>query len=71
MCWHSPAVYERDGWGPSYWEKFHAPEDKAPTEYWIEEPPSPAHDRMMIVSGAADHRLFFFTEESEESFFGR
>lgn len=61
---------ERDGWGQSYWDKFFAPEDKVPMEYSIEEPPSPKHNRMMIVSDAKEHRLFFFTEESEESFFG-
>lgn len=61
---------ERDGWTADYWEKFYAAEDKTPMAYSVEEPPTPAHNRMMIVSDAEEHRLFFLTEESEESFFG-
>lgn len=61
---------ERDGWGQSYWDQFFEPEPKTPMEYSIEEPASPEHNRMMIVSDVKEYRLFFFTEESEESFFG-
>jgi hypothetical protein len=37
----------------------------------LEEPKTPEHTRMMIVTdgGRNEHRLFFMTEESEESFF--
>jgi len=61
---------ERDGWSASYWEQFYENPPK-PMKYQVEEPPSPEHTRMMIVSDAAEHRLFFMTEEAEESFFGR
>ena len=62
-----------DGWGPDYWEKFFEKEPKRPMKYQIEEPPSPEHNRMMIVSdyGALEYRLFFMTEEAEETHFGR
>jgi len=62
---------EKGGWSQSYWEKFFEPEEKVPMRYAIEEPSSPEHNRMMIVSDHDEYRLFFFTEESEESFFGR
>ena len=64
---------EKDGWGKDYWEHFFEKEPKTPMRYMIEEPESPAHNRMMIVSDyeAKEFRLFFFTEESEESFFSR
>ena len=62
-----------DGWGPDYWEKFFEQEERVPMKYKIEEPESPEHTRMMIVSDYAVHeyRLFFLTEEAEERFFGR
>lgn len=64
---------ERDGWGRAYWDKFFEPEPKKPMRYLVEEPPSPAHNRMMIVDDArlGETRLFFFTEEAEETHFGR
>ena len=62
-----------DGWGPDYWDKFFEREGHVPMKYLIEEPESPEHSRMMIVSDYAvnEYRLFFFTEEAEERFFGR
>jgi len=53
------------------WQQtFERTEDKN-MRFKIEEPQSDNHDRMMIVSDYAgrEHRLFFFTEESEERFF--
>jgi hypothetical protein len=40
-------------------------------KYLAEEPKTPEHTRMMIVTdyGRNEYRLFFMTEESEESFF--
>jgi hypothetical protein len=40
-------------------------------KYLSEEPETPEHTRMMIVTdyGRNEYRLFFLTEESEESFF--
>lgn len=63
---------EKDSWGRAYWEKFFEPEPKVPMRYRIEEPPSPEHDRMMIVSDYAvkEYRLFFMTEEAEEGLYG-
>ena len=64
---------EADGWGQDYWDKFFEKEERIPMKYWIEEPESPEHTRMMIVSDYSEraYRLFFFTEEAEERFFGR
>lgn len=59
------------GWTQSYWDQFYEPEPEGAMEYSIEEPASPKHNRMMISSDAKEHRLFFFTEESEETHFGR
>jgi hypothetical protein len=40
-------------------------------KYLLEEPETPEHTRMMIVTdnGRNEYRLFFMTEESEEYFF--
>ena len=59
------------GWGLEYWNKFFEDEKKAPMKYLLEEPETPEHTRMMIVTDYArnEYRLFFWTEESEESFF--
>ena len=60
----------RAGWGPDYWEKFFEHDPRPGMKYMVEEPPTPAHNRMMIVSdfSANEYRLFFMTEESEDSF---
>ncbi len=57
-------------WGLDYWNKFFE-EEKPGWKYLIEEPETPEHTRMMIVTdcGRKEYRLFFWTEESEESFF--
>ena len=64
---------EKDGWGRTYWDEFFETDKIPPMKYRVEEPPSPAHDRMMIVTDFAvrEHRLFFMTEEAEETHFGR
>ena len=40
-------------------------------KYLLREPETPEHTRMMIVTeyGRDEYRLFFLTEESEESLF--
>ena len=58
------------GWTLAYWDRCIEPRVDATTRFVVEEPPTPAHTRMMIVTDAREHRLFFLTEESEESFFG-
>lgn len=58
------------GWGLSYWNKFFVDYDRSDMDYLVEEPPTPTHTRMMIVTdhGAKEHRLFFLTEEAGDHF---
>jgi hypothetical protein len=59
---------KRSGWTADYWQEFF--EDKAEPgwKFMVEEPRSPEHVRMFIVTDAKakEYRLFFMTEESEE-----
>jgi hypothetical protein len=59
------------GWSLEYWNEFFENEQKPGMKYLVAEPETPAHTRMMIVTdyGQKEYRLFFLTEESEESFF--
>ncbi len=59
------------GWDAAYWDKFFEAEARPGMKYMAEEPATPEHTRMMIVVdyGTKEYRLFFMTEESEESFF--
>jgi hypothetical protein len=59
------------GWDREHWNKFFETNERTDMKYLAEEPASPQHTRMMIVTdyGAKEYRLFFMTEESEESFF--
>ena len=59
------------GWTLDYWNEFFELEKKPGMKYLVEEPPTPEHTRMMVVADfhAREYRLFFMTEESEESFF--
>ena len=59
------------GWGPEYWNKFFEDEERPGMKYLLEEPETSEHTRMMIVTdcGRNEYRLFFLTEESEESLF--
>ncbi len=59
------------GWTPEYWNKFYEDEKRTGWKYLIQEPETPEHTRMMIVEdyGRRESRLFFLTEEGEESFF--
>ena len=62
---------EMTGWSLDYWNNHFEHEEKPSMKYLAEEPQTPEHTRMFIVSdsGARECRLFFMTEESEESFF--
>ena len=62
---------EATGLGLDYWKQFFENENKQDMKYLLEEPKTPEHTRMMIVTdnGRNEYRLFFMTEESEESFF--
>jgi hypothetical protein len=59
------------GWGLEYWNESFEGEKIPGMKYLMEEPATPEHTRMMIVTdyGLNEHRLFFLTEESEESLF--
>lgn len=59
------------GWSIEYWNNNYENIDSPTMKYLLEEPATPLHTRMMIVTdyGRNEHRLFFMTEESEESFF--
>jgi hypothetical protein len=59
------------GWGTEYWNEFFENEKRPGMKYLVEEPVTPQHTRMMIVSDYEknEYRLFFLTEESEESLF--
>jgi len=57
------------GWSLEYWNKFYEDTKKPGMKYLLEEPATPEHTRMFIVDDVNEYRLFFLTEESEESFF--
>ena len=59
------------GWDLNYWNKFFGDNERSDMRYLVEEPETPGHTRMMIVSdyGANEYRLFFLTEEAEDRFF--
>lgn len=59
------------GWDLEYWNSFFETEERPGMKYLLEEPETPEHVRMMIVNDydRNEYRLFFLTEESEESFF--
>jgi hypothetical protein len=59
------------GWTLEYWNKFFEDNETAGMKYMVQEPETPEHTRMMIVTdnGKNEFRLFFITEESEERFF--
>ena len=59
------------GWSLDYWEKFFEGEKPAEMKFLLEEPETPEHNRMFIVSDyeSKEYRLFFLTEDSEESLF--
>ena len=59
------------GWDLRYWERFFADNQRIDMKYLAEEPETPEHTRMMIVtdSSAKEYRLFFLAEEAEDRFF--
>ncbi len=59
------------GWGLDYWNTFFEDEAIPGMKYLLEEPAAPDQVRMMIVKDFPrnEYRLFFLTEESEDSFF--
>ncbi len=63
---------ESSGWTAEYWREFFEDEADLDWRFMVEEPKSPEHNRMCVVTDheAREHRLFFMTEQSEEDFFG-
>jgi hypothetical protein len=61
----------QSGWTREYWNEFFEDEKKPGMKYLVQEPETRKHTRMMIVTDYEnnEYRLFFLTEESEESFF--
>lgn len=59
------------GWDLEYWNRFFEDEKRPGMKYLLEEPETPEHTRMMIVTDydRNEYRLFFLTGESEESLF--
>jgi hypothetical protein len=59
---------KRSGWTAEYWQKFFENNAKPGWKFMVEEPRSPKHVRMFIVTDnkAKEYRLFFMTEEDEE-----
>ena len=69
-------MYLRLGGGSStghtadYWRKVIEPYTGPGWRFMVEEPKSPAHNRMFLVMDpkAMEHRMFFLTEEAEDRF---
>lgn len=59
------------GWDLHYWNRFFEENEEPDMKYLVQEPRTPEETRMMIVTdyGVKEYRLFFLTEEAEESFF--
>lgn len=59
----------KSGWTADYWQEFFENEAKPGWKFMVEEPKSAKHVRMYIVTDnkAKEHRLFFMTEEEEDS----
>jgi len=59
------------GYTAKHWQTSFEDDVKEGWRFMIQEPESPEHDRMMIVTDFAvkEYRLFFMTEESLENFF--
>lgn len=62
---------DSSGWTADYWRKFFEDEVKPGWRFMVEEPRSPKHDRMWIVTDpeTKEYRLFFLTDQSTEDFF--
>jgi hypothetical protein len=58
------------GWDFHYWNRFFEDNEVPGMKYLVQEPRTPEETRMMIVTdySVKEYRLFFLTEEAEESF---
>lgn len=55
------------GWTESYWDKFFEKEENK--KYFFTEPNSPKENRMYIGTDGENRRLYFLTEEGDESLY--
>ena len=55
------------GWTEDYWNHFF--ERETGKRYYFRKPEMPEATRMFVSSDKDKHRIFFLTEEAEESFF--
>ena len=62
---------DSSGWTADYWLKFFEDKGEPGWRFMVEEPRSPGHDRMMVVTDHEnkEYRLFFMTEQATEDFF--
>ncbi len=62
---------DSSGWTADYWQKFFEDEVRPGWKFMVEEPRSPEHDSMWIVTDndKKEYRLFFMTDQSTEDFF--
>jgi hypothetical protein len=56
------------GWTAEYWQKFFEDKAKPGWRFMVEEPKSPEHDCMWIVTDneAREYRVWFMTEQDSE-----
>ncbi|HEV2864319.1 MAG TPA: hypothetical protein VGX48_25195 [Pyrinomonadaceae bacterium] len=61
---------EKSGWTADYWRQVIEPAAGLGWRFLVEEPRSPEHNRMWVVTDhkALEHRLFFTTEQDEDHF---
>lgn len=59
------------GWDLHHWNRFFEKNEEPDMKYLVQEPRTPEETRMIIVTdySVKEYRLFFLTEEAEESFF--
>jgi hypothetical protein len=59
------------GWTADYWEKFFEHETRPGWRFMVEEPASPDHDSMTIVTDipSQEYRMFFMTEEAVDDMY--
>lgn len=62
---------DSSGWTADYWRTSFEDEANPDWRFMVEEPRSPAHERMWIVTDheTKEYRLFFMTEQSTEDFY--
>ena len=59
----------RDGWDAAYWQRFFEDDPRPGMRFMVEDPATPSHIAMWIVSDYAvnEYRLFFRTDEDSDA----